>query len=130
MNEFIGFNPPFIGGNEKIMSQQRGSRLVRNDVLHNLMIAPGELPFRPNFGTNIRNFVFDAMKPSELGILEDEIRQQIVRNDSRLMVKDVTLTPYQDSGKLDVTVIVAFTEDPFTDIEINRLININSRRPE
>lgn len=130
MTEFIGFNPPFVGGNEKIMSQQRGDRLVRNDVLQNILILPGELPFRPQYGTNLRNFVFDSMDFDSLNGLESEIRTQIVKNDNRLIIRDVRLKPDPDNGKLDVTVIVAFKEDPFTDIEINRLININSRRPE
>ena len=66
MTEFIGFNPPFIGGNEGIMSQQRGARLIRNDVLQNLLILPGELPFRPNYGTNLRDFVFEKLSSNNI----------------------------------------------------------------
>jgi len=77
MTEFIGFNPPFIGGSQKILSRQDDERLIRNDVLNNLLILPNELPFRPTYGVNLRNFVFEKMDSSAIDQLKHEIISQI-----------------------------------------------------
>lgn len=126
MREYIGFNPPFIGGNEKIMSQQRGEKLIRNDILQNLLIVPGELPFRPNFGTGIRNFVFDQMDQNALTILEDEIRRQIIANDPRLTIRDISLIPEPNESRLNINITISFIDDPSYNIEISRSINVRT----
>ena len=126
MREFIGFNPPFIGGNEKIMSQQRGEKLIRNDILQNMLISPGELPFRPDFGTGIRNFVFDQMDQNALTILEDEIRRQIIKNDPRLIIRDISLIPEPNESRLNINITISFVDDPSYNIEISRSINVRT----
>lgn len=121
---YIGFNPPFIGGSQKIMSRQEDERLIRNDVLQNLLILPGELPFRPRYGVNLRNYTFEKITDDSLAILENEIKTQIVQNDPRLIVKKLSLIPDSDSGTLEITLIVGLIEDPDRNIEIKRLIQI------
>lgn len=126
--KFIGFNPPFIGGPRKIMSPQSGDRLIANDVLQNLLILPGELPFRPNFGVNLRNFSFEKMTIDALSELEDNIRLQLIRNDPRLIIKALRLTPTPDQAQLEIYLVVSLIEDPDLNITIKRLIQILNRQ--
>ena len=126
-SRYVGFNPPFVGGPQKIMSQQADDRLIANDVLQNLMILPGELPFRPGFGVNLRNFTFEKLDPGSLSRLEQEITVQIKRNDPRLIIKKLELVPLPDTSQLNITLIVSLIEDPDRNIEIKRLIQILAR---
>jgi len=123
MADYIGFNPPFVGGSQKIMSRQEDERLIRNDILNNLLILPGELPFRPNYGVNLRNFTFERLTQDELDKLRSEIISQISNNDSRLIVRTVLLIPKPDISSLEITVLVSLREDPNRTIEIKRLIS-------
>ena len=124
---YVGFNPPFIGGPQKVMSSQADDRLIRNDVLQNLLILPGELPFRPNFGVNLRNFVFEKNTANDLNRLENDIRTQLVSNDERLLIKFLNLTSLPDQSAVEITLIVALKEDPDRNIEIKRLIQVLTR---
>jgi len=124
---YVGYNPPFVGGPQKIMSQQKDDRLIANDVLQNLLILPGELPFRPNFGVNLRNFTFEKMALRDLGRLEQEIRNQLIQNDPRLIIKKLDLIPDSDKATLSINLIVSLKEDPDRNIEIKRLIQILTR---
>ena len=124
---YIGFNPPFVGGPQKIMSQQADDRLIANDVLQNLLILPGELPFRPGFGVNLRNFTFEKLDNRSLSLLRQNITAQIQQNDPRLIIKNLELTPLPDTGQLQIILIVSLIEDPDRNIEIKRLIQILAR---
>ena len=124
MADYIGFNPPFVGGSQKIMSRQEDKRLVRNDVLNNLLILPGELPFRPNYGVNLRNFIFEKFNQDELDELRFSISNQLSLNDPRIIVSDIILVPKPDIVSLEITVLIILREDPNKTIEIKRLIKV------
>lgn len=121
---YFGFNMPFIGGHQKVMSRQEDDKLIKNDVLNNLLIVPGELPFRPNFGVNLRNFVFQKMTEDQLSDLEQEIRIQILTNDPRLVIRSLSVLPDPDQAGLQINLIVSLIEDPDQNIEIKRLIKV------
>ncbi len=123
-SRYFGFNMPFIGGHQKIMSRQEDDKLIKNDILNNLLIVPGELPFRPSFGVNLRNFVFQKITDDQLIDLEQEIRLQILSNDPRLIIRTLSVVPDADQGGLQITLIVSLIEDPDQNIEIKRLIRV------
>jgi phage baseplate assembly protein W len=127
MKEYIGFNPPFVGGGQGIMSQQRGSKLIRNDILQNILTIPGELPFRPNFGTSVREFVFDTMSPIDIQLLVDQVSEQITTNDPRLILNNIEIVPDNDNLQLNINITVSMKDDPEEEIEINRTIDIIQR---
>lgn len=124
---YIGYNPPFVGGPQKIMSQQQDDRLIANDVLQNLLILPGELPFRPGFGVNLRNFTFEKMTSGAISNLRQEINSNLLANDPRLIMREISIVPDLDKATLAVTVIVSLREDPDRNIEIKRLIHVLTR---
>lgn len=123
-SRYFGFNMPFIGGHQKVMSRQEDDKLIKNDILNNLLIVPGELPFRPSFGVNLRNFVFQKITDDQLIDLEQEIRLQILSNDPRLIIRTLSVVPDADQGGLQITLIVSLIEDPDQNIEIKRLIRV------
>ena len=124
MTNYIGFNPPFVGGSQGIMTRQEDERLIRNDILNNLLILPGELPFRPNYGVNLRNFTFEKLTQDALELLRSDIINQLSGNDSRLIIREVKLVPKPDTSYLEITVLASLVEDPNKNIEIKRLISI------
>ena len=56
------------------------ARSVRNIV----MTIPGEKPFNPDFGSNVRNLLFENMDSITAGLIVDEIRTSIQNYESRV----------------------------------------------
>lgn len=120
---FYGWNPPFIGGPQNVMSRQEDEQLIKNDVLQLLLTIPGERVMRPNFGTPIRNLVFETITDNDMAAIEDQIRQAIIANEPRVTVDTVSLTRQDDEQKLNIVVILRLRSDPRRVITIDRFIN-------
>lgn len=113
-SRFYGFNPPFIGGARNVLSLQTDERLIKNDLVQLLLTVPGERAYRPTFGTPIRAVVFDNVDDSQLSGLESDITSAIVRNEERVRVNIVTVTPVDDGIGLQIHVNVSPTHDQLT----------------
>jgi phage baseplate assembly protein W len=109
---FYGFNAPFMGGKEKVLSRQVDEKLIRNDLLQLLLTAPGERVMRPDFGSPIRPFLFELMTATDLSILKDGIIAAIEKFEPRVTVTDVALDS-NDNGTLVITVFGYFQINRF-----------------
>jgi uncharacterized protein len=56
-----------------------------------LSTYPGERPMRPEFGSKIRDYVFDAMSPSRMAQLELEVRSSLHRWEPRVDIVNVRI---------------------------------------
>lgn len=120
--KFFGFNPPFIGGSQNIMSRQEDARLIKNDILQLLLTVPGERVMRPNFGVELRTFVFEQFDETDLLNLEEEIRNKITETDNRVDVQSVELEPDRDNNGLTIKVVVTLKSDPKVELEVEQFI--------
>jgi len=109
---FYGFNSPFMGGKEKVLSRQVDEKLIRNDLLQLLLTAPGERVMRPDFGSPIRPFLFEQMTAADLSTLKDGIITAIEKFEPRVTVTDVTIES-NDNGVLIITVFGYFQVNRF-----------------
>jgi phage baseplate assembly protein W len=123
MADFYGFNPPFIGGPQNILSRQEDERLIKNDILQLLLTLPGERLNRPGFGTQLRSFIFEPNTIPDLQNLQNSIANAIEEYEPRVNLTKLDLTPLSDGHTLRVVIIARLTNDPNTEIIIDRLIN-------
>jgi phage baseplate assembly protein W len=123
MAEFYGFNPPFIGGVQNVLSRQEDIRLIKNDILQLLLTIPGERVMRPDFGVNLRNFVFEPMINADLTTLRGEIATQITKWDKRVTVDLIEINPDPDSQRVDITVHARLKKDPTREVNVELFIN-------
>ena len=119
---FYGFNPPFIGGQQKVLSRQEDDRLIKNDILQLLLTVPGERVMRPTIGVNLRNFVFENMDESSIGTLRSDIITKIGSFEQRVDVLNVDLKPNYDSNSLSIKIAVVLRKDPKRTIIIEQFI--------
>jgi phage baseplate assembly protein W len=122
--QYYGFNPPFIGGAENILSRQEDERLIKNDILQLLMTVPGERVMRPEFGVNLRNFVFEPLTRTDLISLRSEIDQQITLQEPRVVVESVDLDRDDDNNRLNIKIIVYIKKDPKRQLTIEQFIDL------
>lgn len=124
MATYYGQNPPWFGGAQNVLSRQEDERLIKNDILQLLMTVPGERVMRPNFGVNLRNFVFDPLTSPELSALRSEIVQKITAQEPRVIVNSVDLIRDDDKNMLSIKIIVTMRDDPMKQLTIEQFIDL------
>jgi len=94
MARFYGYSS--IGRNKKFRLED--FELIKRDLLNNLLIRQGEVPGRPNVGTDLWNYLFETVDDKTLRQLENEMRKAIER-DPRVKVDDIVFYS-QENGLL------------------------------
>lgn len=77
------------------------SRSLRNIVY----TIPGEIPFNPDFGTNISVTLFDNMDSVSATLLQTQIRNSITKFEPRVNLLDVKVRPLYDTNEFDVNIV-------------------------
>lgn len=108
---FFGFNPPFMGGPQNVLSRQEDDRLIKNDILQLLLTVPGERVMRPLFGVQLRSFVFEQATDSDISDLSSNIAQAITTYDPRVVVEEVSAERDDDRNGLNIKVVVRLKKD-------------------
>ncbi len=120
---YFGFNPPFIGGKQNVLSRQEDLRLVKNDVIQLLLTLPGERVHRETFGTLIRSSVFEPGDDVLITLLQDNITTTIAREEPRLSNVVVSISLQKDTYTMKITVSGNLTNDP------NALFQLELKQP-
>lgn len=110
----VGFNPPFLTSDGKVLPLQSGIRLIKNDLLQLLLVAEGERVMRPTFGTPIRTTLFEQIDDISLTSLEDDIREKVELFEPRVKIDDLILEPKPDSNEIRLRLSGSVTNEPNT----------------
>lgn len=102
-NKWYGFNPPFTGGYQKVMSRQADVRLIANDLQQLLMTSPGEREMRPEFGTILKQSLFETITYSLLEDIRSDIQNKIAQYEPRVSAQ-VEVTANADANMINVIV--------------------------
>jgi phage baseplate assembly protein W len=113
--QWFGYNPPFFGGQQGVLSRQSGLRLIKNDLQQLIMTLPGERVMRPTFGTPLRGILFDSVSQEQLILVADAILEAINKIDTRVNAR-VSFEVDEDAHVVRYKV-VAQVKDGETDIE-------------
>ena len=104
-----GFNPPFIGGPNNVLSRQEDQQLIKNDLLQLLLTSPGERAYRPTFGTAIRSTVFEQLDNVSL-------------HEPRVTVTQFDLSQVGDTNQLNIKLVATLVTNPELTISIDTVI--------
>jgi len=113
MATWFGMNAPFIGGNEKVLSRQIDDKLIRNDLLQLLLTSPGERVMRPDFGSGIRQFLFQPITDNQIEELRENIKMVIERYERRVILTDVQVLTDPDNNLINIKIYGFFNFDRF-----------------
>lgn len=92
---------PLTGDVITIKNETAIARSLRNIVY----TIPGEIPFNPQFGTNISRTLFDNMDSISANLLQSQIRDSITRFEPRVNLLDVQVQPLYDTNEFNVNII-------------------------
>jgi phage baseplate assembly protein W len=118
-----GYNPPFIGGPQNVLSRQEDEQIIKNDLLQLLLTVPGERVMRPDYGVNLRNAVFELNDTQTVSTLITEIRQQIELHDKRIIVDDVQIETDESENGMTVRIFARMRRDLSRYIDVEQFIS-------
>ena len=116
-NDFVGMGWSFpldVTANGSIVTVG-GARKLEQAMTLVLSTYPGERPFRPNFGSKLRDFVFEGISPRIFAKIEHEVRDCLRQWEPRVDVAEVQVYPSPDLPNLlliDIIYQVKGENDP------------------
>lgn len=69
-----------------------------------LATLTGERIMLPTFGCNLQPYVFEPMNVPTRAMIEKIVKDALVIHEPRIIVEEVTSTPYHDEGKLEIVI--------------------------
>lgn len=95
----LAFEPNPITKDLTVLTDERAI----NNALRNIMlISPLEVPFNRDFGSKVRDYLFDVVDLGTAGLLDTEIRRSIKFNEPRVKIVDLKVIPAFDQNAFDV----------------------------
>lgn len=99
----VGF-PPRIGLDGRVQWSS-GELNVRESMRIILLTRPGERMMRPDFGCGLDLYLFEPNNVSTLRLIQDEVKQSILRWEPRVTLNDVVVaTSPEDARAVDITI--------------------------
>ena len=118
----FGFNPPFFGGPQNILSRQEDVRLIKNDLLQLLLTIPGERVMRPSFGTPLRSFVFEQLSDYDLTSLEGAVQRSVEQQDPRVTVTSLKIVRDDERNGISLRLVASLVRDPAQQIPVEQFL--------
>lgn len=115
---YYGWNPPFFGGHQNVMSRQSGDRLIKNDLLQLLLTMKGERVMRPTWGTIIKSSLFENITPQLTASIVNDIRQAVSTYEPRVALSDVIVEPDEDRNIVNIKLYGTYTNQPNQTFEL------------
>ena len=106
MVQFRGFNT--IRANKKFSLTD--FELIKRDVLNSLTIRQGELPGRPEIGSTVWNYIFEANTKENLQSMKSEVRKTIEK-DPRVRLVEANFYPSENGVLVELFVQVVNTTE-------------------
>jgi len=90
-----------------------GFDLIKRDLINAFHIRQGEVPGRPDVGTNIWTYIFEPLTDETRSAITAEIRR-VISQDPRLSIHDLQLFSGHHSVIVEVEVLVGTEVSPRT----------------
>ena len=113
MTTYIGYNTI----NQVKKFTLTDSELVKRDLLNSIMIREGEMPGRPEVGTNIWSYVFDPNTDDVIRKIKAEM-QRLIDADPRIQSEEVNVFAKDHNVLIEMNVRIL----PSVDLEVINLI--------
>lgn len=94
----------FLTSNENIGS-------LRDCVIQLIMTRRGARVMRPDFGTDVRQAVFEPLDSRLVDTLKSQISSTIAKYEPRVIIKNLTITPNWEDNRLTIKLSLSSKDD-------------------
>ena len=102
-NIAIGVSLPFNGPGV-FKSTYTTKDQIKSNLVNLLLTDTGERIMNPNFGTNLKRFLFEGITDSSLDLLKNNILISILNYISEITVTNITLVPDTYNNLINLTI--------------------------
>jgi phage baseplate assembly protein W len=102
-NIAIGVSLPFNGPGV-FKSTYTTKDQIKSNLVNLLLTDTGERIMNPNFGTNLKRFLFEGITDNSLDLLKNNILISILNYISEITVTNITLVPDTDNNLINLTI--------------------------
>lgn len=95
----IPFNSPQVFSQTYTTSDQ-----IKSNLINFILTSKGERPLNPNFGTTIRQYMFDNINSTTLLNLENTLREELTVNFPTVTITNIKFTPQYDTNAIDIVI--------------------------
>jgi len=111
-NTAVGVSINFTGGGDAVFNPNYSTQdQIKSNLINYFLTNKGERPMQPNFGANLREFVFEQLNDSSNDLLLDRVQSEIETNFPAVSLQDLQLTTSEELNT--VTVIIKYSINPF-----------------
>ena len=97
----LAFEPNPITKDLTVLTDERAI----NNALKNIMLtSPLEVPFNRDYGSRIRDFLFDVVDLGTAGLVKSEIKRSIKYNEPRVTIIELNVNPRYDQNDFEVLI--------------------------
>ena len=122
LDDYKGYNAPFTGGYQGVLSRQAGERLIKNDIMQLLLTSPGERVMRPSWGTLIKSSLFEQLDEATIFDLKSNIDTALSTYETRVVLQS-EIAKDEDNLLITISLTGYYTEQP------NRLFEMELKLP-
>ena len=94
---------------------------IRASILNILRTRKGERLFQPELGTNIHKMLFEPNTPFTAGLITQELRTSITKQEPRVVVEKVEVKPFPDDYGVTVFILCRI-KDTTEEVEIEDML--------
>jgi len=81
---------------------KRDVEAVKQSVINILSTSRGERPFMPDFGGNIRAYLFETVDAATVSLIEEEIQSALTNYEPRVRVLSVDVDDLSDQNAINI----------------------------
>jgi phage baseplate assembly protein W len=98
---------------------------IVNSLKNLFTTNPGEKILNPEYGLNLKRYLFDPVSVSIAKHIRDEIYSQITRFEPRVTITDVKITLFEDVNEYDITIKIDIPTLNINNVSIFGTLNNN-----
>ena len=97
----------------------RDASAIKQAIVNLLLTNKGERPFKPDYGSDIRSYLFEPLDYGTAAQIELGITSTIAQFEPRIEILNLKASPNYDSNGFDVEMVyqVIGSDQPPTDVE-------------
>lgn len=95
----IPFNQPQVFTQTYTTSDQ-----IKSNIINYILTSKGERPLNPNFGTNIRQQLFETLTPTSTTTISNLLKDEIKLNFPSVLINELKVEPQYDTNSVSITV--------------------------
>lgn len=100
----VGVSIPFSNTNDVFNSTYTTIDQIKSNLINFILTNRGERRLNPNYGSNLRQYLFEPINPSTINALEIKLTNDIKTNFPSVRVNQLTLAPIYDNNAVQIVI--------------------------